>query len=185
MFLQNYFNIVSPFYFCQLSISFIYCMKLLFYLKCRILVEMEVTNVFPTVSSSRSSINISWTVQEKCHCYKVKYREFSDKKTFQVESTFECQIIIRNLKCKTVYEIKVYIEDEDGNESCLFSTETQTTESSAIWLTELADKITDGPIPVYQLRATTEMEIGNEKKVKVYEYCKFRLQLQLFTIQCI
>lgn len=131
---------------------------------------MEVPNVFPTVSSSRSSINISWTVPKKCLCYKVKYREFSDQKTFQVESTFECQIIIRNLKCKTVYEIKVYIEDEDGIESCLFSTEAQTTESSAIWLTELADKITDDPIPVYQLRATTEKEIGNEKKVKVYEY---------------
>lgn len=131
---------------------------------------MEVPNAFPTVSSSRSSITISWTVPENCHCYKVKYREFSDQKTFQVESTFECQIIIRNLKCKTLYEIKVYIEDEDGNESCLFTTKAQTTESSAIWLTELADKITDDPIPVYQLRATTEKEIGNEKKVKVYEY---------------
>ncbi|CAG2215963.1 unnamed protein product [Mytilus edulis] len=118
-----------------------------------------------------SSISLSWKRREGAYTYSVKYREVDRgvQETFKVKNTLENQIILRNLKCNTLYEIKVYIEDTNGDESYLDKIEQETRESFAIQLTEKANKIIDEVISVYQL-CVKGRQLGANKNIKVYEY---------------
>lgn len=127
-----------------------------------------------------SSISLSWKRREGGYKYRVRYREVDRgvQETFKVKNTPENQIILRNLKCNTLYEIKVYIEDKNGDESYLDKIEQETRESFAIQLTEKANKINDEVISVYKL-CVKGRQLGANKNIKVYEYCKLRFYLKL------
>lgn len=135
-----------------------------------------------------SSISLSWKRREGGYKYRVRYREVDRgvQEKFKVKNTPENQIILRNLKCDTLYEIKVYIEDTNGDETFLEKIEEKTKESFAIQLTEKsfaiqltekADKITDKVISV-DLLCVKERQLGVNKNIKVYEYCKLRFYLK-------
>lgn len=127
-----------------------------------------------------SSISLSWKRRQDDYKYRVKYGgvDRGVQETFKVKNTPENKIILRNLKCNTLYEIKVYIEDTNGDESFLDKIEQETRESFAIQLTEKADKIIDGVISVYHL-CSKERQLGVNKNINVYEYCKLRFYLKL------
>ncbi|XP_071149976.1 uncharacterized protein [Mytilus edulis] len=101
-----------------------------------------------------NTISIEWQGQqekpEQINKYIVKYRAKDSKDEFALERTSESKIQMSNLRSETFYEIKIYVEDSNGDESELLKTEVKTLPSVASKLLKSADRICDDS-DVYRL----------------------------------
>ncbi|XP_052080214.1 uncharacterized protein LOC127718255 [Mytilus californianus] len=98
-----------------------------------------------------NTITIEWQGQRgQFNNYIVKYRDKDSKDVFAVVRISESKIQISNLRNETLYEIKIFVEDPNGDESLSFKTEVRTTASIASKLLKTASKICDDPV-IYRL----------------------------------
>lgn len=117
-----------------------------------------------------NTITIEWQGQHgQFNNYIVKHKAKDSQDVFAVERTSECKIQMSNLKNKTVYEIKIFWEDNNGDESFLFKTEVKTLASIASTLLKTAAKICDDPV-IYRL---TPVKVSNlAEGIQIREFCK-------------
>lgn len=126
--------------------------------------------------STANTINIEWQGKRgQFNNYIVKYRVKDSKDVFAVEQTSEGKIQISNLRNGTLYEIKVFVEDTNGDESLWIKTELRTVASIASKLLKSAEQICDDPV-IYRL---CPVNITNlPEGIQIREFC----ELQMYNI---
>lgn len=122
-----------------------------------------------------NTINIEWQGQRgQFTNYIVKYRDKDSKDVFAVERTGESKIQMSNLKNENVYEIKIFVENTNGDESLLIETEVKTLASIASKLLKSAKKICDDPV-IYGL---CPVKITNlPEGIQIREFCKLQIYI--------
>lgn len=122
---------------------------------------------------SANTIYIEWQGKRGGHFenYIVKYRDKEGADVFSTQHTSESKILIPNLKNSTLYDIKVYIEDADGDESLSFETEVKTLASIASILVKTVDKICDQPA-IYRLKPFKITKLSED--IQMHEFCKYQ-----------
>lgn len=124
-----------------------------------------------------NTIYIEWQGQRgQFNNYIVKYRDKGSKEVFVVERTSKSKIQISNLRNETLYEIKIFVEDTDGDESLLIKTEVRTAASIAAELLTSAEKICDDPV-IYRLCPLNMRKCS--EGIQIREYCKFQMYILL------
>lgn len=123
-----------------------------------------------TTDCTANTILIDWHGQRgKFDNYIVKYRTKDSKDSFAVKRTSESKIQMSNLKNGTLYEIRIFVEDPNGDESLLFRTEVRTVTSIAAKLLESAKKICDDPV-LYRLSPVKISKLS--EGIQIRELCK-------------
>lgn len=117
-----------------------------------------------------STILIEWQRQHgEFNNYLVKYRAKHSQDVFAVEQTTESKTQMSNLKNGTLYEIKIVVEDINGDESSLIKTEVRTLALSASTLLETAVKTCDDPV-IYRLLPDEISKMSDG--IQIREFCK-------------
>lgn len=122
--------------------------------------------------SSANTIYIEWRREPgHFHNYIIKYRAKDSNDVLAMQTTPESKIQLSNLKTSTSYEIKIFVEDTDGDESLLFKTEVRTVASIASELLKSAEKICNDPI-TYRLRPVKITKPF--ENILIHEFCKYK-----------
>lgn len=122
---------------------------------------------------TNNTISIEWQGQlEQINKFIVKYRPKDSKVAFAMERTSESKIQISNLASETFYEIKIFKEDSNGDESLLFKTGAATLSSSASQLLKSAKRICNGTDVYYRLSPVNITNLA--EGIQSREFCKLR-----------
>lgn len=145
---------------------------------------------YDTISTSSSCIKVAWdrcTHKDlpKVHNYKIKYRisGTNNFKSFDVSLEEERKKEIHGLKCNTLYDISVYLCDDEGEDHGILRTTCKTRESCAQCIMDkLSPHRTRKPY-LYRLEPLTifpkDADINNDTKscydvpVRYYEMSKY------------
>lgn len=122
-----------------------------------------------------NTINIEWQRKNgQFGNYIVKYRAKDSKDALVIKQTSESEIQMSNLRNETLYEIKIFWEDSNGDESLMFKTEVRTVASISSKLLESAEKICDDPV-IYRICPIkiTKLPEG----IQIREFCKLQMYI--------